>query len=188
VRQLFAEHIESDLSETQLQGLLQIPEQMVLSDFLIQYPLRSLRFKNQIIFDDREVNGVYEFLTREASINLLRQTFEYGQLYQKQKFSSISVLALDTHLAIARTFVHELGHHVHCILREQDLSLFRTTMMTPRSDSLSQYGLTNPLEYSAESFAAYVFQRIELLIDDPFGHGTIEKVSARLSLEIKELP
>jgi hypothetical protein len=188
VRRLFAEHIESDLSEIQLQGLLQIPEQVGLSYLLIQYPLRSLRFKNQIIFDGREVNGVYEFLTREASVNLSHQAFEYGQLYQKQKFSSINVLAVTTDLAIARTFVHELGHHVHCILREQDLSLFRTTMMMPRSDSLSQYGLMNPLEYFAESFAAYAFRRIELLIDDPFGHATIERVLAWLALEIKELP
>jgi hypothetical protein len=185
---LFTEHIESELPDPQLRALLQIPEQIGLLDFLIQYPLRTIRFEHNIVFDGREVNGVYEFLTREASVNLSRQAFEYSQLYQKQKFSSISVLAVTADLAIARTLVHELGHHVHCILRELDLSLFRTTMMTPRSDSLSQYGLMNSLEYFAESFAAYVFQRIELLIDDPFGHATIERVLARLSLEIKELP
>jgi hypothetical protein len=61
-------------------------------------------------------------------------------------------------------------------------------MMTPRSDALSQYGLMNPLEHFAESFAAYVFQRTELLIDDAFGHATIERVLTRLALELKELP
>lgn len=188
VRTLFVEHIESELPESQLQVFLQIPEQIGLSDFLIQHPLQTIRFEYNIVFDGREVNGLYEFLTREASVNLSRQVFDCGQPYQKQKFSSISVLAEDTHLAIGRTFVHELGHHVHCILREQDLSLFRMTMLTPRSDSLSQYGLINPLEYFAESFAAYVFQRLELLIDDPFGHATIDRVLARLALNIKESP
>jgi hypothetical protein len=188
VSTLFAKHIESELPDAQLQTFLQIPEQIGLARFLIQYPLRSIRFEHNIIFDGREVNGVYEFLTREASVNLSRQIFDYGQPYQKQKFSSISVLAADTHFATERTFVHELGHHVHCILRELDLSLFRITMMTPRSDSLSQYGLTNSLEYFAESFAAYVFQRTELRIDDAFGHAIIERVLTRLALELKELP
>jgi hypothetical protein len=61
-------------------------------------------------------------------------------------------------------------------------------MMTPKSDALSQYGLINSFEYFAECFVAHVFQRIELALDDQFGYAMIERVLARLGLEIKELP
>jgi hypothetical protein len=60
--------------------------------------------------------------------------------------------------------------------------------MIPMSDSISHYGLGNPLEHFAESFAAYVFQRAELVVDDSFGYAMIRKVLERFELELKELP
>jgi hypothetical protein len=66
--------------------------------------------------------------------------------------------------------------------------VFRSTMLTPISDSITQYGLVNSQEHFAESFAAFVFQRVELLMDNSFGYAMIQSVLERLELEIKELP
>jgi hypothetical protein len=187
VKSSFAKHLESSAYE-ELQELLKIPEQIGLLKFLEQHPLNGLYFANDILVNAREVNGAYLFSTQEASINLTRTSKDFGQVYQKQQFWSISTLASNQHSAIQRTFVHELGHHIHQTLRRLDLSLFRFTMMIPMSDSISHYGLGNPLEHFAESFAAYVFQRAELVVDDSFGYAMIRKVLERFELELKELP
>lgn len=187
VKSSFAKHLESSAYD-ELQELLQTPEQIGLLKFLEQHPLNGLYFANDILVNAVEVSGVYLFSTQEASINLTRTNKDFGQVYQKQQFWSVSTLAINRHSAIQRTFVHELGHHIHQTLRKLDLSLFRFTMLTPTSDSISHYGLGNPLEHFAESFAAHVFQRIDLLSDDSFGYDMIERVLARFDLKIGELP
>jgi hypothetical protein len=109
VKSSFAKHIESSVYDD-LQELLQTPEQIGLLKFLEQYPLNGLYFTNNILVNAMEVNGVYTFSTQEASINLTRTSKDFGQVYQKQQFWSISTLAINQHSAIQRTFVHELGH------------------------------------------------------------------------------
>jgi hypothetical protein len=187
VKSLFAKHIESPPFK-ELHDILLIPEQIGLLQFLEQHPLERLRFADRVAVNASEVNGLYLFSAQEANINLTRNLQDFGQVYQKQNFWSISCLADTPSLAIQRTFVHELGHHVHQILRQLDISLFRSTMMIPTSDSLSQYGLGNPLEHFAESFAAHIFHRTELLLNDSLGYAMIERVLARFDLKIGELP
>jgi hypothetical protein len=184
----FALQIRSELNQEQTEAFLQIPEQIGLTEFLKKYPLDSLSFAKTVMVDTREVNGVYNFLTQEVSISLVRSSSDFGQSYQKQRIWSISALARTREAAIQRTFVHELGHHVHRTLRELDISVFRFTMMTPRSDALSQYGLDSAFEHFAESFSAYVFHRVELALDDSFGYAMIQRVLIRLGLELEELP
>lgn len=185
---LFFKEFDSVLSSDKTQEIMAIPEQLGLGHFLQLNPLHRLSFVQQVFIDGKPINGLYNCRTREVEISVARVQSDYGQRYQKQKIWSVSTAARDTEAAMQRTFVHELGHHVHCVLREVDLMAFRTTMLTPISDSLSQYGLINPQEHFAESFAAFVFHRVELLIDNSFGHAMINRVLGRLELEIKELP
>jgi hypothetical protein len=184
----FALEIVSVLDEEQTQFLLSAPRKIGLEGFLIQHPLKTIRFQNKVLYLESEVNGIYDFQTKEASIALLRNDSEYAKVYEKQRFWSLSVLAKTLPQAVERTLIHELGHHLHGILRDVDLPLFRSTMLTPRSDALSQCGLQNSFEYFAECFTAHVFERVELMFDDQFGYAMIERVLARLEINLKELP
>ncbi len=184
----YAQQVQSVLSDEHTQLLLAIPKKIGLLDFLIQHPYTALRFENRVLYLGNDVSGIYDFQKKEVDIGIRRHPSEYSQTYSKQKFWNISALANTLPQVTEPTFVHELGHHLHGTLRELDLPLFRSTMLTPKSDALSQYGLANSFEYFAECFAANVFQRVELMLDDQFGCAMIERVLDRLELEIKELP
>jgi hypothetical protein len=184
----FANEFDSVLPSDKTQEFMRIPEQLGLEHFLQANPLKRLSFVKQVFLDAKPLNGLYNYRTREAEISITRLQSDYGKQYQKQKIWSISTAARDADAAIQRTFVHELGHHLHCVLRQVDLMVFRSTMLTPISDSITQYGLVNSQEHFAESFAAFVFQRVELLMDNSFGYAMIQSVLERLELEIKELP
>ncbi len=185
---LFADEFDSDLSSDKTQQLMVLPEQLGLKLFLERHPLRRLSFVKQVFLDTKPVNGLYHYRTRDLEISATRTQSDFGLRYQKQKIWSVSSIARDADAAICRTFVHELGHHLHCVLRQVDALAFRSTMLIPISDSITRYGLVNPQEHFAESFAAFVFQRVELLMDNSFGYAMIQSVLERLELEIKELP
>lgn len=183
----FAHEFDSVLPSDKTQEFMCLPEQLGLEHFLQRHPLQRLSFVAQVFLDAKPINGVYNYRTRDLEVSVTRIQSDFGLRYQKQKIWSVSSIARDADAAIQRTFVHELGHHLHCVLRQVDLMVFRSTMLTPISDSITQYGLVNPQEHFAESFAAFVFQRA-LLMDNSFGYAMIQSVLECLGLEIKELP
>lgn len=187
MKTLFAQQLESVLDQAQTQVLLDLPKRIGFSDFLVQHPLQKIVFAQKIIDNQVEVNGIYDYVLKIAEVSVSRAEIEYGWYYRKQDFWSISSLGINLQNAIERTFIHELGHHLHRVLREIDLPLFRSTMLFPVGNALSQYGLKSNLEYFAENFVAYVYHRIEFLIDDQLGYDMLERVFRRLGLEIKEL-
>lgn len=184
---LFAQQIESVLSSDETLAFLQICDELGLGTFLVQCPLSKISLVSQVLIDAKAVNGFYNYKTQELEISLFRTAQDFGHLYRKQRIWSISSLALNAKASIARTLVHELGHHLHRVLWDVDSTMFRQTMLIPTTDSLTQYGLLSAQEHFAETFAAFVFHRVELFMDDSLGYAMMTSVLARLGLEIKEL-
>ncbi len=165
-----AQEFSSSLSDQQTQQIILVLEESGIVSFLRVHPFRLLELRSNVVLQTRPVHGVYSYQTTDTKINVHRDNADFGQSYQQQAFWSISALA-DTKLnAIRRTLIHETGHHVHHVLRTTDPSFFRSTMLIPRSSALSQYGMQNNPEYFAEAFAAFVFQRIELFVQDKLGY------------------
>jgi hypothetical protein len=187
--QLFiAKEIQSVLSDHQLQHIIVLLEDVGLASFLTLYPLEKLIFEDQVLIENRVSNGQYEFFTQTIKVGTFREERDYNNIYQKQQFWSISTLASTSELAYLRTLVHELGHHIHRILREKDKNMFQYTMTIPNYNALSQYGLQDNLEYFAECLAAYIFHRVELMLDDWLGYDMIQKALQVLNLNLKEIP
>jgi hypothetical protein len=176
----------SELDPQFTNELLESLVKMGTSPFLHIHPIR-LELKPQVLFLGRQVNGVFDFKTQTVQVAFARNVNEYAVPYQKQKFFSISQLGMTPQACVARSLAHELGHHLHHVLKTQDFGIFRQTMFAVPSDSLSQYGMSNPYEYFAECFAAFVYHRAELFIDDKFGYAMLERSLAKLGLEIREL-
>jgi hypothetical protein len=179
--------VVSELDPQATSELLESLVEMGIGAFLQINPIR-LEIRPQVLFLGRQVNGIFDFKTQTAQIAFARNLDEYAVPYQKQKFFSISHLGMTPHACVARSLAHELGHHLHHVLKAKDFGVFRQTMYAVLSDSLSQYGLSNPYEYFAECFAAFVYHRAELFMDDKFGYAMLERSLERLSLEIRELP
>lgn len=173
--------------------MLGVLEEVGLGNFLTANPFSRLTIQPDVTYNDRPVSGWYNFNTDEAQVSSLRfGEGEFGVVYQKQGFESISTLAVSPLDAISRTLIHEAGHHLHNQLRKSDFNFFLETLRPDRRlFGISSYATKDSLECFTETFSAYVFQRAELLSDDPRGYAMIEEVLHRLginSTDLKELP
>jgi hypothetical protein len=177
----------STLPYQQMQKIVLVLEESGLASFLRSNPFALLEFCTDLNLQNHSVHGMYSYQTTEVKINVNRDNNDFGQTYNQQLFWSISTLANTELDAIRRTLIHETGHHLHNTLRTLDSNFFRSTMLMPKSSALSQYAMQNNPEYFAEAFAAYVFQRTELLVQDKLGYDMITKSLSILGLQIKEL-
>lgn len=183
----FAKTIVSELTNSQTSQLLDFLGQIGLGNVLKRFPFIGLHFLPSILYQGRYVHGVYDFKQGIAEIALNRTVTDYGCSYVKQQFWSISSLAATSEQAIARTLIHETGHHLHSFLRSEDRFLYGRTLNLLISNGISQYATLDPYEYFAECFSAFVFQRTEFFVDDVIGYGIIQGVLDRLGVRIKDL-
>ncbi len=177
----------SILSEEQTKVILAVLEEAGLQIFVQKYPFRSLEFRSDVQLKARVVQGFYSYQTQDAKINVDRDITDFAVVYKQQDFWSISSLAKTPIGAIRGTLIHETGHHLHNHLKSLNPSVFRHTMLMPRSSALSQYGTQNNPEYFAETFAAYVFLRTELLVQDKLGYDMMNLALNALELQVKEI-
>lgn len=184
---MYALEVFSDVSESETNTIFQVFETSQIAAFLQTHPFRCLSLRQNLTFQNQPVHGLYGYQTKEAEISVSRANHEYGMTYQHQRFWSIGSLAKTPLQAVQITCLHETGHHIHAYLREVDLQQFSQTMLFPRSNALSQYGMGRNLEYFAECFAAYVFKRIELFTDDSLGYAMIERALTRLGIVVQEV-
>jgi hypothetical protein len=184
---MYALKVFSDVSELETKTILQVLETVGVAAFLQTRPFQSLNLRQALTFQNQTVLGLYSYQTGEAEISISRASNEYGLTYQHQRFWSISSLANTPLQAVQITCLHETGHHIHAYLRETDLQQFAQTMLVPRTNALSQYGMSRNLEYFAECFAAYVFKRTELFTDDSLGYAMIERALTRLRIVVQEV-
>ncbi len=187
---LFTQRLISPLKQAETQILVSVLESTGLILFLLKFPLASIEFVRELTDDDgNPINGQYDFKLQTIQVGLHRSNNrDYGQIYEKLKFWSISCLALTAQQAVQRTLVHEVGHHIYNFLLKYHLDLFHHTTLMPSSFALGHYGLKNTREYFAESLTAFIFQRTELFIDDSRGYAMIQMVLARLDLDLQEQP
>jgi hypothetical protein len=184
---MYAFEVFSDVSESETKTIFQVFETSGIAAFLQTNPFQRLSLRQNLIFQNQPILGLYGYQTGEAEISVSRASHEYGVTYQHQRFWSISSLANTPLQAVQMTCLHETGHHIHAYLREVDLQQFSQTMFVPRTNALSQYGTSRNLEYFAECFAAYVFNRTELLTDDSIGYAMIERALTRLGIVVQEV-
>ena len=94
-----------------------------------------------------------------------------------------------------RTFVHELGHHIH--LHDQPVRGGRASQLSQRVDAIvgvafvrsrgpiTMYGQQSAREFFAESFAAYMFERAALQQHDPVAFKMVVDVLAARGLTVR---
>jgi hypothetical protein len=182
----FTFSLQSSLSDDELQQVTAVIDRIGLGDCLRKNPFTSLRFAPDVIVDSRLVGGFYDYKTGDCEVSTVKDIDEYGQELQWGKIYKMSAIAQTPLLAIQRTFVHEIGHHLHSQLRKVSLPRFHQTMLSPQQHGPSRYAKVNPREYFAESFSAYVFARSAMVVYDEFGWKMMERVLQDLGIEVTE--
>lgn len=177
----------SSLTDEEIQKIVEVVDSAGLSEFLGRYQLHQIEFMPTVVVDGRSVNGIYYPEDARVEVAITRDTRGWGLSRDDQDFYTLSQGGRSLLEAIQRTLIHEVGHHVHEVLRRQHPQLFLQTCLYPRSDGITPYARANAREYFAESFAAWVFARAELLIYDKIGYGMIETDLKALALKPKEI-
>lgn len=164
---------QGPLTNAELSDVLLAARKARLVDFLARKPLSELGFRSDI---GHGTNGAYWPALQRLRIRPDRRADTFGQPYKPGAMWSISKTATDRRDALRRTFVHELGHHVHFTAGSDADRAVRAAYADPKSKPLTQYGGTSHEEYFAESFAAWVFHRNDLRRHDPVGYRMVREV------------
>jgi hypothetical protein len=185
---LYANEIISALSQTETNALQDIFNQIGLRTWVSNNKFSRLTFSQSIPFGKEFVNGWFDYQTREAQIATQRNEKELNQELNWGQVHALSHTGRTLFEATQFTLLHELGHHIHAALRENNLSIFQQTMMTIRSNAVSNYAKTpqRPVEYFAETFTAWVLYRVELSVNDQLGYGMMQRALDVLGLEVNE--
>lgn len=182
----FAKEFESDLSEAENEALVALFEQVGLSSVLRANPFAYLRLKPSVYLENSPKSGWYSFDEGGAEISISRDSNEYGQTFEWGLIKKLSCTAPDEFGAVLRTLVHEIGHHLHQLLKVKDLVRFKQTCITPCHNACSYYGTVNGLEYFAETFAAYIYFRTELIVHDGVGYTMLESALESMGVKVNE--
>gem|GEM_PF-1478846 len=174
------------LSADQLERLTGIFKDIGVDEWLEQNPLNRLELSKEVLDDGVAVNGIYSFTNKTIQVATARDKREYGRAFEWQRVYSVSSTAQTPFEAIQRTLVHELGHHVHNVLRRLNEPQFVQTQRANFLQAGTVYGKRNPLEYFAECFALYVYFPDPLERKDPSGYVMLEKALHRVGLEVTQ--
>jgi hypothetical protein len=155
--------------------VLEAARKAKLVDFLEKRPLSELFFAPSL---GHGVNGAYWPSLERLGVRVQRGGSTVGNAFDPGKSWSISYSGKDRIDAIRRTFVHELGHHVHITAGTAADVVVQKAFFDGKSKPITEYGGTNRKDYFAESFAAYVFHRGALRKHDPVGYRMVREVLA----------
>jgi hypothetical protein len=184
----FASEVQSSLSDEELQEVVSIIDKMGIGDFLRENPLTSLKFAAEVFVNSKSVGGFYDFITSDIEVATSKDVDDYGQNLEWGKTSKLSATASTPLLAVQRTLVHEIGHHIHNQIKKLYPHRFRYTMNPVlRQNAASAYGKRDNIECFAEGFAAYVFFRTEFIVYDGVGFKSMEAALKELGLKVNEL-
>jgi hypothetical protein len=183
-RDPFQGRLETVLTNEETASITSVVTQAGLGAFLDAHPM-ELSLQPSVQFRGRDVAGVYDFWNRRAEVATTRN--DPSQPFRSRATESVSSTGATPLERVRRTLIHEIGHHVHWLLRELHPDLFRRSILLPRSDAITTYATSDELEYFAESFAAFVFLRTELIVQDRLAYAMIEETLVRLGVEVNEL-
>ncbi len=183
---MHAKKFKSDLSPEELDHALDGVRKAGLLGFLKKKPLNELNFKKTL--DSKTANGTYNGGRRRLEVKSQRSRMTYGQTWVPGSSWSMSGTAKSEREAIQRTFVHELGHHVHhtnmFIGGGGDVDdIIVAAFKRANGKALTQYSLTNHKEYFAEAFAAHVYEPEDLRRRDPIAFKMVEDVREYVKLD-----
>jgi hypothetical protein len=184
----YAKEIATHLNQDHINRITRVIEEIGMSDWLEAHPLSRLELTHQV-FSDRgtEINGMYSFNLKIMQIATTRRKSEFGQPFEWQRVFSVSSTG-DTPLeATRRTLVHELGHHVHNILKEVNRQKYNQSHQINWLAGGTQYAMYSTTEYFAESFALYVYQNTVLRDKNPETYDMMEQALKEVGLEVKHL-
>ncbi len=184
----FAENLESTLSESDTEAILEILSKIGIQHWLSVNPFKEIKFVNQSFLFGVEVNAWYDYQTRETQISTVRTRQDWGEHLDWGKVNKVSQTAQSELEAIQFTLLHELGHHIHAHYRLANTLAFRQTMTIPTTNAVSNYAKTidRPQEFFAETFVAFVLFRVELSVYDQLGYAMILRALEALGIEVKE--
>lgn len=181
-----AKKFKSDLTPEELEHALDGVRRAGLLGFLKKKPLNELNFKKTL--DSKTANGTYNGARRRLEVKSQRDRYTYGKDWVPGSSWSVSSAAKDPRTAIQRTFIHELGHHVH--LSNTYLGgggtvddIIVAAFKKADGKALTQYSLTNHKEYFAEAFAAHVYEPEDLRRRDPIAFKMVEDVREHVKLD-----
>jgi SPP1 gp7 family putative phage head morphogenesis protein len=148
-------------------------------------PISLVAFKPQVKYKGESTNGLYttDGQTHTLSVTVDRTPKTFGNAFEPGKAWSVSYSGTDAKNAAVRTFVHELGHHVHMTVLKGTPAdqTIKKAFESKNSKPITRYATTDRYEYFAESFAAYRFHPDELRAHDPIGYSMVEYVLGLLS-------
>ena len=169
---------------------------------LAKYPLRQLAVvkatqcrKDGELRDSRS-SGVYDYQTKSIQVKGTRQPGSWGKTYTPGETHSMSQAAKTHDEAIARTALHEIGHHLFhqdetlkaAAQAAYDSHATRTingrTEFEPRG--FSKYAEKSPSEYMSEALVAYVYHRDALKAHDPVAHDLAAKLVSARGLKVRD--
>jgi hypothetical protein len=167
----------SDIDTAKVLSVLGSPN---LLKFLEAHRLGRVEFSGRI--SEPDLNAEYDPRARAIIVNADRPRDTYGQTLQAGLAVTVSSLGRDLTDAMSRSLFHELGHHVeHCagpFVIDTVVAAGRQRLLYP----FTRRARLNPLEYFAESFAAYQFENDALYHKDPVGYTVIERILCRAGL------
>jgi len=139
--------------------------------FLERHPLGRMEISGSL--PDPKWHGLYHPVTRTLVVNGFRLPASYGQEFGSPDLTSVSAAGPNQIEATARSLYHELGHHLLDILGPAAIHEVQTLRRAGRTCPVSQRARAGPLEYFAETYAAYRFEAT-LADRDPDGYHMIE--------------
>lgn len=160
------------ISETTRSQVFEAARKARMIGYLEKSPLNEVFFGGSRV---RRVNGAYWRYSAQLGLNT-RRAFKTGDAFEPGKSWSVSMSGTDRVDAMRRTFVHELGHHLHFTSGQDVDTLIRLAFKDAESKKITRYAGSNYKEYFAESFAAYTFHRGELREFDPVGYRMVQNV------------
>lgn len=170
--------LNSKVSGAQTDEFLQDVALPWVQDALKKFPLGELRLDES----QPKSNGWYLSSTRTLAVSMERKSGTWGEPLAPGTPWSISYAGKDKRDATLRTFIHELGHHMQLLDTEltpaaiEVARIVRNAFDDSTVSKISRYSAQNKMEYFAECFAGYVFERPTLRAVDPIGLRMVEAI------------
>lgn len=142
-----------------------------LLKYLAENPVHTIAFD-----PDRKGSGAYKYSTQTLTLKSNRERDSYGRKLKPGESFSISKTAKTELEAIQSTLLHELGHHVQGRGSNATIDAIVEKAFAESPSAITKYGNTEPLEYFAESFAAYYRAPYALKKHDQIGYRMVEDV------------
>jgi len=185
-RTSYAGEIVTHLNQDHIDRLSGVFDDIGAAQWLEKNPFGRLELTKEVLDDDGSlVNGLYDFRDATVQVTTKRDKAEYRKTFEWQRVYSVSSTGRTQAEAVQKTLVHELGHHIHGVLKRTDPDFYEQTRRAVLLAGGTQYAQGNFYEYFAESFALYTYQRPALLERDPRGHAMIEMALKRVGMEVK---